>query len=300
MNIIRLTGPPTPDLARALAAFEKEFRYPLGPDDSFSISHAPDYSLFFRSMGDARIYLAESGGKILGAQVVVRREILLADGSTVPAAYLCDTKVVASRRGGIVLGRLVIAACEETMADGYGTAFSVVMEGSITTDKHTGRLGIPHFSELGRIVIMRFDTGRAFPGFPPISGAMAFHRPEGGHGAKCSEMEPLELSVEGASGTLTDTRRGKRLHRSDGSETVSAHLTGLRFGDAEGLSSIIRLANKTAAEAGFPGLFVAVPENLFAHDDLRAAVGEPTTMANATVFGTGLPKGEWMVNTSEI
>jgi hypothetical protein len=81
---------------------------------------------------------------------------------------------------------------------------------------------------------------------------------------------------------------------------VSAHLTGLSFGDEEGLSSIIRLASKTAAEMGFPGLFVALPENLFAHDVLLAAVGKSTTIANATVFGTGLPQGDWMVNTSEI
>ena len=302
MKIHRLNGPPAPELARALAVFEKEFRYPLGPDDSFTISHAPDYSLFFRGMGDARIHLAEIAGEIVGALVAVGRRVALSDGTVIPAAYMCDTKVVTARRGGTVLGRLATSACDETMASGYEAGFSVVMEGSISTDKYTGRLGIPHFRELGRIVILRFDTERDFPGFPPagISGTMAFHRPESEDGALCSKMEPRKLSVALATGTLLDTRRGKRLHSSDGSEMVSAHLTGLSFDDAEGLSAIIRLASKTAAEMGFPGLFVALPENLLAHDVLLAAVGESTTIANATVFGTGLPKGDWMVNTSEI
>lgn len=300
MNILRLTGPPPPELARKLAAFEADFRYPLGPDDSFSISHAPDYSLFFRSMGEACIHFAESGGRILGAQAVVRRQVRLADGSAIPAAYLCDTKVAANRRGGIVLGRLLVSACEETVSAGYAAGFSVVMEGSLATDTYTGRLGIPHFRELGRIAILRFDTGRDFPGFPPISGAMGFLRPEGGDAALCSGIAPIDLTVQGASGTLLDTRRGKRLLRSDGSEMVSAHLTDLRFGDARGLTALLRLANKTAAGAGFPGLFVALPHNLFPPDVLRTAVGFSTTIASASVFGTGLPEGDWMVDTSGI
>lgn len=300
MKIHRLTGSSTPDLARALAEFEKEFRYPLGPDDSFSISHAPDYSLFFRSMGEATIHLAESGGAIVGAQAVVRREVRLADGSCVPAAYFCDTKVVASRRGGIVLGRLALSACEEMLSAGYTAGFSVVMEGSITTDKHTGRLGIPPFAELGKIVILRFDTRRDFPGFPYAECAGSLHRPAGGEGVLCSEMMPVELSVKGASGTLIDTRRGKRLVRSDGSEMVSAHLVGLNFEDSEGLTEIIRLANKTAAAAGFPSLFVSLPGNLFSAPVLRASVGDSASIANASVFGTSLPLGDWWVNTSEI
>ncbi len=300
MKIHRFNSPPSQDLARALAEFEKEFRYPLGPNDCFSISHAPDYSLFFRSMGEASIHLAESGGAIVGVQAVVRREVRLADGSRVPAAYFCDTKIVANRRGGIVLGKLALSASEETLGASYVAGFSVVMEGSITTDKYTGRLGIPHFVELGKIVILRFDTGGDFSGLPPISGALAFHRPEGGDSALCSEMAPLELAVDGASGILTDTRRGKRLHRSDGSEMVSAHLTALRFSDSAGLSALIRLAMKSAAAAGFPGLFVALPANLFPPDSLSSALGRCATIANATVFGTGLPQGDWMVNTSEI
>lgn len=83
-------------------------------------------------------------------------------------------------------------------------------------------------------------------------------------------------------------------------EMISAHLTALHFSDAAGLSSLIRLANKTAAEAGFPGLFLALPQNLFPPAALRSAVATSTTIANATVFGTGLPAGDWIVNTSEI
>ena len=63
MKIHCLSGPPDQKTGLALADFEKEFSYPLGPDRSFSISHGADYSLFFRCMGEARIYLAEISGK---------------------------------------------------------------------------------------------------------------------------------------------------------------------------------------------------------------------------------------------
>lgn len=300
MKIHRITGSPSPELAAALAEFEKEFSYPLGVIDSFTISHGEDYTRFFCGMGNADIYLAEAEGKILGTQAVVGRLISLADGTTIPAAYLCDTKIVSRMHGKMVLGRLVMAACRETMVAGYQSAFSVVMDGSIPSDQYTGRLDIPQFHALGRLAILRFDTGSDFPGFPSVSGAMAFHRPEGGDGALCSEMKPLKLSVAGASGTVIDTRRGKRLHSSDGSEMVSAHLTDLSFTNAAGLTSLIRLANETAADLGYPGLFVAFPENLFPHAALCASVGKSASIASATVFGTGLPKGDWIINTSEI
>lgn len=300
MNVIRLSGKPSEDLERALEDFEREFRYPLGPDDSFSISHGPDYSLFFRGMGEASIHLAESGGLIVGSQALVKREVKLACGRLVPAVYFCDTKVVENRRGGIVLGKLVVSACKEVMEACYTSGFSVVMEGSKTTDQHTGRLGVPPFHELGKIAILRFDTGTVFSGFPPIEQVPSFHRIGGGDSSLCSEMVPMYLCVEGASAVLLDTRRGKRLYRSDGSEMHSAHLAELQFHDAAGLSGLIRLAMKKAAEAGFPGLFIALPQSLFLPEALRSAEGNSASIANATVFGTGLPAGDWMVNPSEI
>ncbi len=302
MNIHRITGPPPPDLARMLAEFEREFVYPLGSSDSFTISHGEDYPLFFRGMGNSRVHLAEISGAIVGAQAVVDRAVSLADGSEISAAYFCDTKVVSRLRGGMVLGRLAIAACRETLAVGIHSGFSVVMDGSKTTDQHTGRLGIPQFEELGRLVILRFDTAADFKGFQDEEEFRIgkWHRPFGGDPAISSEMQPLELTVEGASGLLVDTRRGKRLWKSDGTEMISAHLTSVRFSSAGSLSSLIRSAIETAAGMGIPGLFLALPETICSKKSLKEATESSAHIAGAAVYGTGLPKGNWIVDTSVI
>ena len=302
MKIHCLSGPPDRELALALAEFEKEFSYPLGPGRSFSISHGADYSLFFRCMGEAKIYLAEISGNIVGALAVVRRTAVLADGSMIPAVYLCDAKVASAHRGRTVLGRLALRARDETMADGYLAAYSVVMSGSIPTDVHTGRLGIPHFKAIGHLAVLRFDT---HPGFKPVVNLPSvqrgtYHRLLAGNASLGSEIEPHMLEVDGARGILVDTRLGKRLWQSDGHEIVSAHLTGLVFESVRALSDLIVAAVELAGKMGFPGLFMSLP----ADDPALGAIIESAivtpTVAHATVFGTGLPDGPWMVDTSEI
>lgn len=302
MKIHRITDPPDSEVARKLAEFEKEFVYPLGASDSFTISHGEDYPLFFRGMGKARIHLAETSGAIVGAQAVVDRKVSLADGTEIPAAYFCDTKVVSRMRGGMVLGRLLMAACKETLGGGIHSGFSVVMDGSKTTDQHTGRLGIPQFEELARLVILRFDTTADFKGFPESEEfkVAGWNRPFGGDPALSSEMVPRRLAVDGASGLLVDTRRGKRLWKSDGTEMISAHLTSLRFSSPGSLSSLIRSALEVSAEMEIPGLFLALPETVCSRESIGEATAGSATIAGATVFGTGLPKGDWIVDTSEI
>lgn len=302
MKIHCLSGPPDRELALALAKFEKEFSYPLGPGRSFSISHGADYSLFFRSMGEARIYLAEISGNIVGALAVVRRTAVLADGSVIPAVYLCDAKIAAAHRGRTVLGRLALRARDDTMADGYNAAYSVVMSGSIPTDAHTGRLGIPHFKAIGQLAVLRFDTQTGFKPVvnPPPGRCGNFHRFQGGTASLGSAIQPHSLEVDGARGVLVDTRLGKRLWQSSGHEMISAHLTGLLFESARALSELIVAAVELAGKMGFPGLFMSLP----ADDPALPAIIEsailPPTVAQATVFGTGLPQGPWQVETSEI
>lgn len=163
------------------------------------MSHGEDYTRFFRSMGDARVYVAEIANEIVGSLTVVGRHILLADGTSIPAAYLGDAKVVKKFRGRTVLARLSMAARDQILAAGYKAAFSVVMTGSTPSDRLTGRLGIPKFDELG-----------------------------------------------------------------------------------------------------YPGLFTALPAgHPFVGFVLDASGGTAST-AGASVYGTGLPSGEWMMNTSEI
>lgn len=302
MKIHCLSEPPDRELALALAQFEKEFSYPLGPVRSFSISHGADYSLFFRCMGEARIYLAEISGKIVGALAVVRRIAVLADGSMIPAVYLCDAKVATAHRGRTVFGSLALKARDETMADGYQAAYSVVMSGSTRTDVHTGRLGIPHFKVIGQLAVLRFNTQA---GFKPVANLTpdrpeSHHRFQAGNASLGSEIKPHALEVDGARGTLVDTRLGKRLWQSDGHEIVSAHLTGLVFDSVRALSDLIVNAVELTGKMGFPGLFMSLPtDNPALGAIIESAIVEPT-VAKATVFGTGLPEGQWVVDTSEI
>jgi Acetyltransferase (GNAT) domain len=302
MKIRCLTGPPDPETAAALAHFEKEFTYPLGPDRSFSISHGADYSLFFRSMGEAKIYLAEISGKIVGALATVQRHAVLANGSRLPTIYLCDAKVASVHRGRTVLGRLVIKAREELIAADYHAAYSVVMSGSIPTTAHTGRLSIPTFKPISEQAVLRFETPSEFRRLTistPVQHKNHL-RFQAGNSILTSEIQPHILEVDGANGVLMDTRRGKRLWQSDGHEIISAHLRGVTFSSAQAFADLITVAAKRASVLGFPGLFLSI-----AIDDpalapiLDSAVIKPT-IARATVYGTGLPVGRWAIGTSEI
>ncbi len=302
MKIHRIDSAPPPELARSLAEFEKEFLYPLGPSETFFISHGEDYTRFFRGMGNARIYLAEISGKIVGSLAAAGRTIVTADGKSTPAAYLCDVKVIGQMRGRTVLGRLALAAKEDITGASYEAAFSVAMDGSIPSDTHTGRLGIPKFELLGKLAVLRFDTsiplGKIH--FPPGAACGPCHRISGGDPAIASEMPPRALTVPGASGTLLDTRRGKRLWQSGGGEMISVHLAELQFNSPEALAELIRLALRTASGLGFPGIFTALPADSHLPAALVAAAGGTATLAGACVFGSGLPRGNWIVNTSEI
>lgn len=302
MKIHCLTASPPADLGRALAEFEKEFRYPLGPSDSFSISHGEDYTRFFRSMGEVHVFLAVIGEEIVGALATISRNVLLVDGSSIPAAYLCDVKIVKKHRGKMILGRLVLAARDHIMASGNKAAFSVVMDGSIPSDQYTGRLGIPQFEELGKLAILRFDTRTTLKPFLPLSDSTnePYNRPSGGDARITSEITPHTLNVDGASGILLDTRRGKRLWKNDGTELASLHLTALHFTSVDGLFHLIQAAIRKSAELGYPGLFTSLPAAHPIIPLLLEASGGAASIAGASVFGTTLPKGDWMINTSEI
>jgi hypothetical protein len=298
MNIECMTAPPDRHQAVALAAFESEFRYPLGSTDSFSISHGDDYTRFFRSMGDAHIYLAKVGDEIVGSLVVVGRSVALANGNSIRAAYLCDVKVLKRLRGRTVLGRLALAARHYILSAGYQAAFSVVMSGSLPSDQVTGRLQIPPFTALGKLIILRLDTSQPIPHIPIVSCPSRNHlRAHGGDAALSSNLTPQWIIVPGARGRLLDTRRGKRLWTTDGTEMISAHLSEIEFETSESLTTLLRAASDTAARDGYPALFLAIPAGVL---DLETSRVATTTVAEATVFGTGLPEGDWWVNTAEI
>ena len=102
-----------------------------------------------------------------------------------------------------------------------------------------------------------------------------------------------------ACGVLEDTRNAKRLISEDGSELVSAHLSCFAYNTVSAGARLIEIARRQLARLAFPALFVAV-----AQPDAKE-LGEflpqaGLTTAPATVYGAGLPTGNWNINSSEI
>jgi len=303
-------------LARALGDFEQEFSYPLGPDRSFRIAHGHDYPRFFRSIGRAACFVVEERGRVLGTLVAVIRRLGWPDGQERPAAYFADLKVTASARGGRAL--LALARAAAAWARGAAdTGFSVVMDGTAATpERYTGRVGLPAFSVVAKVVVLRLAWTEAPPDGGPYEHdatvAEGYYRAlcggrfwsPGGAPGERSELTPVWfLDPSGAAcGRLEDTRRGKRLLVSDGAELVSAHLACFAFRDLEAGVGLLRAAARRASDLGYPALFAAVPEREAeaVSATLRGSSYE-ITEAPATVYGAGLPAGmAWHVNTSEI
>ena len=100
-----------------LEQFERQFTYPLGPSDSFSISHGSEYLNFFAAMGTATLLVAEDRGEIAGTMVIVRRQLMVRDPDSSgsrptlrEAHYLCDLKVRPAARSSSALFRLLQTA----------------------------------------------------------------------------------------------------------------------------------------------------------------------------------------------
>src|SRR5882724_3251162 len=93
MKTLVLQEAPTTELARALAEFETQFTYPLGPGRSFRINHGDDYPRFFRAMGEAASCVVLDNDKVLGVLGVAVHPLLLPDGKEIKVAYFGDLKV---------------------------------------------------------------------------------------------------------------------------------------------------------------------------------------------------------------
>jgi hypothetical protein len=315
MIVHRLCGPPPVELSQALSAFEKQFTYPLGPGRSFQIDHGEDYPRFFRAIGEAACFLAERDGCVLGTLGAALRRLILPEGSERPAIYLGDLKIAPPARGGRTLPRLVRAV--QTWANGRtDAALAVVMDGTpVTPERYTGRLGIPPFRELGKVMVLRLSTTKQDTGADDRFAATADtvtacyqhlsvgrYACPGGNPAERSEITPVWLKhPDGSScGLLEDTRRAKRLIADDGTEMNSLHLSAFAFQNPRAGADLLREALRRAALLKSPALFVAVPTP--EAEGIRAALeGIETIVAPATVFGTGLePFPFWNINTSEI
>ena len=315
MIIHELRAAPSPDLARALEQFEGQFRYPLGAHRFFRIMHGPDYPRFFRAMGEGICFVAEKDERILGVMGAAIRPLAMPDGTERDVVYLGDVKTAPAARGGRTLLRLAeaVRAWAGTRVE---SAYAVVMDGTTATPvRYTGRLGIPLFSEVGKVMVLHFDSAgftdnpdprwlatREMGGacYDRLSGGSYACR--GGDPSERSEMTPLWLMApdERACGRLEDTRRAKRLMVDDGAEMRSAHLSCFAYAEPISGAGLLRMALRQAARHGFPGLFVSVPAGKA--PALREALNdEKLTVAPATVFGACLESWDsWMMNSAEI
>ncbi len=315
MKLHRFTEEVPPATGRALAEFEREFTYPLGPTERFRISHGEDYLPFFRAIGDAELLAMEEAGRIVGGIARVRRrlEFRRGEGAMAEASlahYLCDLKVASVARGTAVLARLIGETKREIEASDSRACYCVVMAGTgrLPTD-YTGRLGVPRFEKVGEIVILRISPGGPFvkrgqvislKDFAVLRGRLA--RPgytaTGGESAYRSWMSPLPLvTPDGdACGMLEDTRRDKRLWLESGGELVSAHLSGFAYATPEAGADLLAAA-VVRAQGPF---FVALPVRQM--EVVRPLLeGLNFTESAAWVFGHGLEmEHDWWVDTAEI
>ena len=316
MTLHILRDPPPPDLARALAEFERQFTYPLGPGRTFSISHGDDYPRFFRAMGEAASLVLEEQGRVLGSLGIAVRRIQLPEGRLHTVAYFGDLKVDPVARKAFAFLKLAWAA-EKWLHGKASTGFGVVMDGtSATPDAYTGHFGIPAARVLGKTIVWQLPcTAEAWRPeheqwrAPPAQVQECYRRLSrrryacpGADPAERSEMAPVSLvHPDGlACGLVEDTRRCKRLRADDGAELRSGHLSFFAWQTPAAGAALLRAALGYAARADHPAIFVAVaPADA---PVLEAALGPiEKIVAPATIFGHGLDDDiPWNINTAEI
>ncbi len=312
MSVTVLEGDPDAPLAVALARFEREFTYPLGPGRRFRIAHGGDAWRFFHALGEAAYALdRDAAGAVVGALGAALRRAVAPHGGERDVLYLGDLKVAGAARGGLVLIRLM-RALRARFADRTQAAFAVVMDGTdLTPAAYTGRLGIPAFAPADTVAILWLRTGGAAaePGGDGARGpacfaelaAGAWHLPHSRPEVRSLLPPRWLVAADGAAcGRLEDTLRAKRLHAGDGEDMRSAHLSCLAWRDPAAGLRLLEAALAAAARAGYPLLFTAMaPAQAEA---LRAPLGARLrSLATATVFATGTDSpGRWLIDTAEI
>lgn len=313
-NIHLLDGMPELKLAKALHEFESRFHYPLGEGRWFSISHGEDYTRFFRAIGQARCFVAERAGDILGVVSVSRCQLRQPDGRVIEAAYFSDLKV--AELGD---GRTLLKLLRESVAWARRTpttpGFSIVMDGTARDPtSYTGRLGIPRYVELAKLMILRIPCDAIVAAGDAVQASPAEVRKQfasltagsyatgGGDSETRSQIgaHGLMLADGGSCGIIEDTRRCKLLFRDDGDEMISAHLSCFGYRNPAGAVSLISSALAWCRQQELPALFVALPQN-DSEQIVTQLPEQALVQAPATVYGFGLDTGiDWSVNTSEI
>jgi hypothetical protein len=317
MKLHFLRASPPEGLGKALESFETQFRYPLGKDGTFSISHGHDYVKFFSAIGEATVVVVEHQGIVLATLAGVLRPLRFPHGQMQTVAYLGDLKVAPSARGGTMLARLFGAMRECLAIPSGGCGYAIVMDGTGSIPpSYTGRLQIPSFEPLSRLTILRISTTQ-IPELKMVrqigNGELeSIHQklapegayiPLGGNPTLRSIRTPAALATETgrACGLLEDTGRWKRLLLSDGTELKASHLSRFAYANPADGALLIRQAASLCGASGTPTLFVALPEKA-APAFLSLLSDLAISQIPATVYGCGfeMKAKEWWVDTAEI
>ena len=322
MIVRSLTHPINKSTLNELAQFERQFQYPLGPDNHFSISHGSEYLPFFAAMGAATLLVAEHRGAIDGTLVLVRRQLVIRESGSgesqtrcQEAHYICDLKVRPEARSGSALARLMTAAADIIRPYPSHACYSVVMAGTSSEPAaYTGRLNIPDFAVVGEVAILRFLTAATceprkvidaspeqFAGLQERLGASGVQPVAGNSSLRSLIAVQRFCHLNGtACGLLEDTRRGKRLIQASGEEIVSAHLSRFCWSDLSAAEDLLKHALNRSFELGFPAMFCSMPKAAWAQ--LKPLLhGLEYQQTSATVYGYHVPSNPaWWIDTSEI
>ena len=322
MIVRSLTHPVDRSTLDELAQFERQFQYPLGSDNHFSISHGSEYLPFFAAMGAATLLVAEHLGTIVGTLVLVRRQLVIRDSvfgasheRCQDAHYICDLKIRPEARSSSALARLMTAAADIIRPCQSHACYSVVMAGTSSEPAaYTGRLNIPDFAAVGEIAILRFLTAAShepsrvsdatpdqFLATQEQLRAVGIQPAAGDTSARSLIAVQRFCHVnKTACGLLEDTRLGKRLIQSSGEEIVSAHLSRFCWSDLAAAVDLLKHALNRSFELGFPAMFCSMPSAAWAQ--LQPLLhGLEYQQTSGTVYGYRVPDSlDWWIDTSEI
>lgn len=288
-------------LKTSLATFERQFHYPLGENQSFSISHGEDYTAFYRSMGKATCLMAKTDeNKILGTFCASLRYIQKTDkAQAVPALYLGDLKIDVIQQKTRLFYQLAKRMSE--LVDGDNEiALSVMMDGTKNTPPSTysGRVNFTSFLPISNYYILKFQATNypytekrinylteenAFLLYQKITDKDYFLLSDS---TLRSKMAPIWLAdPEGkACGKLEDTEQAKRLITSDGHMLRSSHLSYFTFTDPVAGYALLLEAIKFSSQQNFLHTFIALNQNDF---DLLSPLIKDLVydVAPATLYG---------------
>ena len=307
-----------PELQRRIQEFEASFVMPLGNGRAFRIDYGADRTAFIRTLGESRSFVAESDGRITGLIEMAMVDLLLPCGQTKAAAYIADIKMLPEARGSIATGRLLARASAWGVSN-TDLAFTVTLDGApIKPPSYTGRLGIPAFSDAGRLSVVRLPVTQAErmrPGDERMlagdeEGEAVHRRLTQGRYALLgcasglrSAEPPVWLTHPGgmACGRFEDRRKVRRLIADDGTELRPAYLSCFAFQDPQAAIDLILAALRRAGSLGYRAVRLCMPADDLAL--LQRVLGPGVIEGTGgTVFATAAAevKAPWNLNAAEI